>query len=63
MDSIVINGNVATLAVEFSLSGTYLLTVPPTDYEVAPVTDVMVFEYADDAWTLVSWQPQAPPSE
>ena len=62
-DSIVINGNVATLSVEFSLSGTYLLTVPPTDYEVAPVTDVMVFEYADDAWTLVSWQPQAPPSE
>ena len=50
-----INGTVADCEVTFTLNATYILTVPPEDYESA-ATDITVWEFNGASWRLVAWQ-------
>ncbi len=53
--SLNINGTVADCEVTFALNATYILTVPPEDYQVA-ATDITVWEFDGANWRLVTWQ-------
>ena len=55
VDALNINGTVADCEVAFALSATYILEVPPENYEAA-ATDIMVWEFEGTSWRLVSWQ-------
>jgi len=49
-------GSVATVSVQFLLSATYVLEVPPLSYQ-AEASDLMVFVAQDGRWKLTSWRP------
>ncbi len=50
-----VNGTVADCELAFNLSATYVLAVPPEDYE-ASATDITVWEFDSVNWRLVTWQ-------
>lgn len=55
VDTLNINGAVADCEVVFELSATYILNVPPENYEAA-ATDITVWEFDGANWRLVTWQ-------
>ncbi len=55
VDTLNINGTVADCEVAFALSATYILKVPPENYEAA-ATDITVWEFDGANWRLVTWQ-------
>jgi len=55
VDTLNINGTVADCEVAFDLSATYILEVPPENYEAA-ATDITVWEFDGTNWRLITWQ-------
>jgi|GEM_PF-2487253 len=55
VDTLNINGTVADCEIAFALSATYILEVPPENYEAAG-TDITVWEFDGVNWRLVTWQ-------